>query len=359
MQPLGYTTIFLIEIICRIGAWRLAFFISNHWWWNWLDVFLVLTSLVELLMSNIIGTSNIRMVRFIRIARLCKVFRLVRIVRIVHALRTLVLSIVSTMKSLVWAILLLLLIIYVFGILFTQATSEHLYDEFGGNDVEFTPNAISLNRYWSRLPRSMFTLFKSITGGISWDEIADPLSDLSWVWVGIFTAYICFCFLAVLNVVTGVFCQTAIQTAQQNEDLIVQAQMRNKKMYIERIKRMFDEIDSDGSGFITMKEFEEHLQKGTIEAVFSSLSIDTDDAWTLFQLLDDDKGNSLDADEFVHGCLRLKGNAKSIDVAKLSRDQNRLYNMVKTFIQLQNQRHAQLTRAIQDICCSPGRGEAN
>ena len=40
-----------------------------------------------------------------------------------------------------------------------------------------------------------------------------------------------FAFFAVLNVVTGVFCQSAIDTAQRDKDLMVEAVKSNKELY--------------------------------------------------------------------------------------------------------------------------------
>lgn len=341
-----YTGIFLLELVCRIGAERLDFFTSSQWHWNFLDCFIVGSSLAEVFLNAMASATNIRIIRITRITRLLRVFRVIRVVRFIHALRTLVYSIVCTMKSLIWAMLLLLLIIYIFGILFTQSVSDHLFKTFEPDD-EYPPSAAALVKYWSLLPRSMFTLFKSITGGVSWDIVVDPLSDVSWVWVGTFAAFISFCFLAVLNVVTGVFCQSAIETAQQNEDLIIQSQIQNKKMYVERIRKCFSEIDTDASGYITIAEFEKHLEKGAVQAYFASLDLDTEDAWTLFKLLDQDEGNLIDIEEFVVGCMRLKGNAKSVDIAKLHHEQKRLYNMLLAFIQYQEERNEELDKFLR------------
>mmetsp|Transcript_131468 Transcript_131468/g.245945 ORF Transcript_131468/g.245945 Transcript_131468/m.245945 type:complete len:201 (+) Transcript_131468:2-604(+) len=94
--------------------------------------------------------------------------------------------------------------------------------------------------------------------------------------------------------------------------------MANKKNYIERIQKLFKNLDDDRSGFITINELEAHLNDENVAAYFSSLDLDPRDAWTLFKLLDVDKGNMVDLEEFVVGCMRLKGDAKSIDVAKLT-----------------------------------------
>merc|ERR1712232_1022536 len=48
-----------------------------------------------------------------------------------------------------------------------------------------------------------------------------------------------------------------------------------------------------------------------------TLELDTSEAKGLFHLLDVKCNGRVNADEFVSGCLRLKGQAKSLDVATL------------------------------------------
>ena len=43
-----------------------------------------------------------------------------------------------------------------------------------------------------------------------------------------------------------------------------------------------------------------------------SLGISTDDVWTLFMLIDNDDSGMVDIEEFVSGCMQLRGPAKSL-----------------------------------------------
>lgn len=84
-----------------------------------------------------------------------------RLMRFLHSLRTFVYSIMATMKSLVWALVLLLLIFYVFGLFLTQTVSDFRmrYDPESGSRMTYPSE---LRTFWGSLPRSMFTLFKSV-----------------------------------------------------------------------------------------------------------------------------------------------------------------------------------------------------
>merc|ERR1712187_857377 len=54
-----------------------------------------------------------------------------------------------------------------------------------------------------------------------------------------------------------------------------------------------------------------------IQAYLKTLEIDVSQVRTLFTLLDVDRTGEVDIDEFVGGCLRLRGGATSMDLAVL------------------------------------------
>eukprot|EP00913_Durusdinium_trenchii_P014667 g13761.t1 len=74
--------------------------------------------------------------------------------------------------------------------------------------------------HWQDVPESMLTLFLSITGGLSWEEALKPLRSVGLLAAGSMVLYIVIAVLAVLNVVTGVFCHTAIESAKADKDAV-------------------------------------------------------------------------------------------------------------------------------------------
>mmetsp|Transcript_25899 Transcript_25899/g.34989 ORF Transcript_25899/g.34989 Transcript_25899/m.34989 type:complete len:216 (+) Transcript_25899:3-650(+) len=134
----------------------------------------------------------------------------------------------------------------------------------------------------------------------------------------VFSVFMMFTYFAVLNVVTGVFCQSAIESANQDKDTLVQTQLSLTTMYTEQLEKLFTQIaQEDACGYITLSMFEESLEDDQVKAYFDGLDLTTDDAWNLFKLLDSNESNSIDLEEFVAGCLRLRGRARSIDIHML------------------------------------------
>mmetsp|Transcript_3781 Transcript_3781/g.8679 ORF Transcript_3781/g.8679 Transcript_3781/m.8679 type:complete len:393 (+) Transcript_3781:1-1179(+) len=298
-----------------------SFFLSKRArLWNAFDLLVVASSLAEtlagfLVMSGSIDIAQSRAMRAIRVTRLLRAFRLVRVAKSVRSLQTLLHSITVTMKSLVWVVLLILMLFYGFGIAFTQAARDHI--DAGQAYLDPSGKPKELMSFWGTLPRSMFTLFKAIAGGISWHEVVEPLSDIGWFWVMLFCFFIVVSVFAILNVVTGVFCQSAIESAQRDQDMMMQSIIANRHYHATKMKGLFQDIDSDQSGFITLQELESRMEDEAVKAYFTSLELDVHDAWTFFKLLDTDEGHTIEIEEFIIGCMQLRGPAKALDMARL------------------------------------------
>lgn len=329
-----FTAIFTVELVIRLLAFRWGFFGRDKLWWSCVDSVLVVSALLETGIQILVrldsypgighvgDASALRLLRILRITRILRTLRMTRLVRFIASLRTLVASIWATLQSLMWALLLLVIIIYTVAIVLTQVTTEHL-SEVESDDV--------LNNFWGNLPLAMLTLFKSIAGGVSWHDVVEPLSFSPWL-VGIFTMYIFFTYFAVLNVITGVFCQSAIETVAQDPDLGAQAVLNKRKSYTEKLQGLFGSVDRDGSGQITISELETLLSDEHMQAYLAAMGVEVDDAWSMFKLIDADESGSIDVDEFVNGVIRLQGNAKSVDMQTMLDSQRWMARRLANFM---------------------------
>lgn len=353
-----FTAIFLVEWLVRIFAfgYRSFFCGRDNWAWHLLDTFVVLSSLFEIFIEVWTGfaadasadefqnVSNVRVLRTIRMTRLVRILRISRLIRFVTALRTLVASIMFTMKSLIWSLVLLLIVIYVFGICFMQGTTTHYRDSATTNEY--------MDRYWKTLPDTMFTLFKSISGGISWDEAVRPMGDISWFFVGLFVCYVSFAYFAVLNVVTGVFCNSAIEATMRDPTIVAQSLGSDRQKHIQHIKELFAYMDAAKKECLTFAELERHMLDVTVQAHLRTLDIHSDDAWTLFKLMDTDGTNNIDVDEFVRGVLQLRGGARNVDLALMRSDHKKLVRKLVKFMKFTEEQFT-LVKEIHQLNAPP------
>uniref|UniRef100_A0A7S4QF91 EF-hand domain-containing protein n=1 Tax=Alexandrium monilatum TaxID=311494 RepID=A0A7S4QF91_9DINO len=328
---LGYlfTGVFTVELMLRVAADGRAFFSSPQRRWHAFDTVLVVVSVAECVADAVISQElpvNFLYLRMIRACRAIRVFRIVRVLKFFTSLRILVHSVCSTLKSLAWTLVLLFLILYVFAVLFTQAATEHVLHAGAQGGV--------LREHYGSLPISIYTLFQSITNGVSWAEVAGPLGQVHPFWEFIFSIFMMFTYFAVLNVVTGVFCQSAIEGASRDRDTVVQAQLSMTKEYTAQLERLFEQLDGEDKGYLTLQEFEDRLGDEQLKAYFDSLDLTTGDVWNLFKLLDTNSTCAIELEEFVAGCLRLKGTARSIDTHMLMYESRWMINRVGEIIEL-------------------------
>ena len=121
-----------------------------------------------------------------------------------------------------------------------------------------------------------------------------------------------------MNVMTAVFVESALQGAQMYKELIMQDKELEKVIARKHMEEVFRQIDEDGNGEITVGEMELFLKDEDLTMYLEALQINADDARMLFRLLDRDGSSKVDMHEFIEGCSRIKGEAKSFDVHVLT-----------------------------------------
>uniref|UniRef100_A0A7S0FU66 EF-hand domain-containing protein n=1 Tax=Pyrodinium bahamense TaxID=73915 RepID=A0A7S0FU66_9DINO len=332
-----FSILFMVELGLRVFAVGcIKLFTGPDKAWAIFDVIIIIFSFLEILMDTVISTmqddgfantGNVRTMRIVRLARFMRCLRVQRLIRLVSGLRTLVFSIAATLKSLFWALMLLLIIMYMVSVTLTQVVVDYLV----AGDPH-APISVGIGVYWRSLDVSMFTLFKSISGGLSWHDAVTSLAEVSVALAWIFTAYVAFTYFAVMNVMTGVFCNSAIESAQRNPDVIAQNLISNRQVYVQNLEKLFTKVDEDANVLITFDEFEKVLTNPENRAFLTALEIEATDAWTLFKLIDTDGDGAIQKDEFVAGCLQLKGVARNFEMVGLQNELKRLEKKLLKFM---------------------------
>jgi len=147
-----------------------------------------------------------------------------------------------------------------------------------------------------------------MTGGVDWEDLSNPLMDNISPLLGlVFVLYIAFAVLAMMNVVTAVFIESALLRAKEDKESELSYHMRN----------LMSKVDTDGSGMLSWDTFQYLMSDGKMQRNFRALELDIGEAKGLFNLLDIEGKGMISAEEFVTCCLQLRGPAKAIDVATL------------------------------------------
>jgi hypothetical protein len=121
----------------------------------------------------------------------------------------------------------------------------------------------------------------------------------------------------VLNIVTGLFVDTAIQVQQQKRDFRAKDLAEKEDQYVKELKKIFAQADSDSSGTLNGQEFRQLLDTPGVSEILSTMDLDIKEAQGLFKLMDIEDTDNVSSEDFVYCCLRVKGDAKSIDLCTL------------------------------------------
>eukprot|EP00930_Biecheleria_cincta_P038720 TRINITY_DN26604_c0_g1_i2.p1 TRINITY_DN26604_c0_g1~~TRINITY_DN26604_c0_g1_i2.p1 ORF type:complete len:591 (+),score=74.15 TRINITY_DN26604_c0_g1_i2:94-1773(+) len=326
-----FTWLYTFEVSLKLFAFHCEFFTNGDRAWNVFDLIIVICSLGDFAMtmilaaeSHMVSMTQMRMLRVIRGARILRAVRMAKVMIMFSSLRALILSISDTLRSMAWTAVLLVVIFYGFGVCFTQAVSDHCrsVQVYATGDPNAMPVCTdkAMVVYWGSLANSMYTLFKSISGGISWHDCVGSLADASEMAHALFIVYISLGYFVILNVVTGIFCNSAIECARLDKEVAIAHQLKQKGAFVRSLRKCFRDLDHDNSNVITFEEFEKALACERMSSMMDSMEIDTSDIWGLFRLIDSDQNGVIDVEELVDGCLRYKGAARATHVAKLMYD---------------------------------------
>jgi len=314
-----FSVLFSFELVMRwVCEGLVDFFRERDRWWNLLDVVIVAASWIDLFMQVVsqiedgdhTGIRSLAILRVVRVVRVVRIARVIRIMRFFRELRMMVYSILGSMKYLLWVILVLVMTFYVFGVTFTAATISQLDTA----DLWLSPDTRDLRQNFGTVDRSILSLFMAMSGGNDWGMYYDALRTLPWQYQFLFLLFITFAVFAVVNIVTGVFVDSAMQSNFVDREIIVHEELEAKKSYLSSMRQVFEEMDADSTGCISLEEFERRLNDERVIAYFNALKLDVSDARTLFRLLDYDQSNEVNIDEFLTGCYRLQGESRSLDM---------------------------------------------
>eukprot|EP00929_Paragymnodinium_shiwhaense_P104079 TRINITY_DN6806_c0_g1_i1.p1 TRINITY_DN6806_c0_g1~~TRINITY_DN6806_c0_g1_i1.p1 ORF type:complete len:748 (+),score=143.19 TRINITY_DN6806_c0_g1_i1:117-2360(+) len=295
--------IFGLEVLVRLAAYKVRFFVKGSiiCWWNLFDCVCVGVQSVDTALQ-FVKLEEHMLQDALQSLRIVQILRLVRACRGVPQLRMLITSILRTIGSLFWTSVLFFALTYITAVYLAfvvvtrsgrSRTEDHLLDNLFGS-----------------FPRALLTVLQCATGGIDWNDVAEPLMVyVSKVSCACLVGYVVFTILAMMNVIAGMFIDGVMRRAQQEKD----------SSELARVTKLFQQLDIDNSGSLTWEEIETQMQQKAVVERFAALGIDTGDAGMLFKLLDTDKSGTIDCSDFLRGVARLRGTARAIDVMMLLR----------------------------------------
>eukprot|EP00913_Durusdinium_trenchii_P020446 g19207.t1 len=282
-------------------------------WVNWLDLIVVVLSLVVDVVTEIAGTIsgfNVWVFRLLRLAKVARALRMVRMRRALESLSLLLRCVQSSLQVLFWSLGLLGVIQCIAGMAIGQMLQPYMRDET--TDVG---QRQEIYRYFGTFNRTILTMFEVLFA--NWAIPARICVEyVHEAFIYIFIFYRCLVGFAVLNVVSAVFVQQTMKVAQQDQEYMMNLKQKQAENYAQKLKRFFTTLDSSGDGLVSWDEFAVLLHDPQLQIWMSTLDLETHDLVQLFQMIDDGDGE-ISVEEFIDGATRLRGMARSLDVAQV------------------------------------------
>ncbi|CAJ1357030.1 unnamed protein product [Effrenium voratum] len=302
---LSFATIFSIEILIRQYYLGLRFF---KFALNWVDFLVVCSSWAEIFAAAL--PINPTFLRMLRLGKLLRAIRVVRMSQVLDSLQLLLKCIAASVKILFWSLFLLMIIQISAGMSISYMVSEYLVDETAPTEARF-----AVFRYYGTFTKTLLTMFEVLFA--NWAPPCRVLIDNVSEWYSlVFIIYRCFVGFAVLNVVNAVFVQSTMKVAQADDDFIAREKRKAEESYHRKVTSLFRQVDTSGDGKIDVREFKRLLRAPKLQVWLSQLDIETTDLWGLFKMLDQGDGE-ISLEEFEAGTMRIKGLARSFDLAQL------------------------------------------
>ncbi|CAK0833763.1 unnamed protein product [Prorocentrum cordatum] len=291
---LTFQLIYTLELIGKLSVHRLFFFWNEDWALNLLDFTLVVTGAMEIAfrLGNIWNLSYMRSLRVVKVA---KALRLVRVITGAEALRNIFICIIGSMMNFVWSILMLTVVLYVFSLLLVISAGNHL-QEIGDDTSDAAESLRSeLLLMYGSIQQSMLTLYKATTGGDDWSLSYNAIASTGWVPSIVYLFFVAFMQATALS------------------------HHKEKELAAENMRSLWREVAETDDGYLTTEDFRSGLRGTKIPYQLEDMGLSIDNVSHFFRVLQrhSSEDGKVRINNFVHGCMRLKGAASSYDIQEM------------------------------------------
>jgi len=268
----------------------------------------------------------------LRIGRLARLFRLVRLLKFMRGILSDSLFVIVTALrdcyiTTGWSLVLLLLIHSMLALLVNESLSElYFFSEKGSESTDETDKE-RMFEYFGTFTRSFLTMFEF--------TFANWITPARLLVQNVSEGYIVYAVLhktiigfAAVGVMGAVFIQETFKVVSSDDNIMVRQLRHKEKVHSDKMRRLFAEIDKDGSGSIDVDEWLSVCKDSWVHTWIRAQEIRTQDASTLFELLDDGDGK-LTADELVKGTASLKGPSAMMAILMEVRSNSKVVNEIK------------------------------
>merc|ERR1712032_79553 len=183
--------------------------------------------------------------------------------------------------------------------------------------------------------RGMLTLFMDTTGGTDWGMTYALIEPLGPLYTGAYVFFILFFIISVCNIVTSLFVEKALRMAKPDTEILMAERQKEYMNDFEDLMNLCTKfgIDKDADTFDT-SDYNACMADDSFRLFLDVRGIHIMDPTMFYTMLaaTNQKTGTVDVRSFVRGCMKLKGNASSIDVHTLIFETKILHEKLEKFI---------------------------
>jgi len=242
------------------------------------------------------------------VMRTLRLFRLARLLRLTIQFRTLwmlVRGLLGSAGTIFYAFGLISLILYIFSCFALELVTKNLRGNQVVSDI--------VENHFPNLPVTMLSLMQFVTID-SISGIYFPLVKEEPTLIFLFLPAIFVISVTLMNLVTAVIVEGAIQAGKQDADSLRRYRQYQFMKMLPDLRAKFREMDKDGNDLLTLEEV-----MNAPAAIKDDLSeyVDGDGLQELFEMIDIDESGAINSDEFCDGIAKLVHSDAPVELIRI------------------------------------------
>ena len=287
----------LVHFILAISLIEIAMHICNHYQGApykkpedrtilFLDTIAVLVSCCEIwIFPVVLGPS-------LHFSRMVWLIRFLRVISMIPSLRELTLGVLDALQGLFWVLMFLFIFVYALAVVLTRMIGHH--------ERSSDPDVQEVQDMFANVGNSMFYLFQ-LTSQWSLVPLFPLLKASPATCVG-FTLFYIYSGWVIVAVMTGTvsFTMISFKARMVQED---ELREEEKRVFVKQVlEDIFLALDEDGNGELSYEEFQALLRSKEVLLLLSdNTDIKIQDLEDMWQWIDTDKSGSVTIVEFFEG----------------------------------------------------------
>lgn len=312
--------VYVLELMLKLAGQRRSLL---KFAWNWVDLVIILFWLIDITAGAILPV-DATLLRVARLVRLLRLVQLMQAIKSLDALYIITTALSGSLSILAWACVLFFFLQMGLALLVNGYLTQYYFNDASISEA----NRQAVFEYFGTFSRSIYSMFEITLA--NWPPASRLLAENVSEWFMLFgVLHKLTIGFAVVSVVNGVFMQETFNVAASDDRVMIQKRKRIFQLHRLKMERFFHLADKSSDGAIDIDEFREMTEHKEVSAWLQAMELDVSDPDKLFLLIDSSRRDGrITLEELIRGVGRLKGSAKSLDVACMLEEVAKLHDLI-------------------------------